>query len=144
MVLDDDHVPGSQESYEEPRDDSSGTSTPPTPGVSPLHDPPPLASPLRQRAMAQLRPVSIPAVIKDMADKTFSKTLRDFNGNLRLPGAARRHKHEDLASACLEQCAAVGDRTHRSPPPGRQLWVPLDGFKMQTAGAMMCDSHHVP
>jgi hypothetical protein len=20
----------------------------------------------------------------------------------------------------------------------------LDGFKMQTAGAMMCDSHHVP
>ena len=22
--------------------------------------------------------------------------------------------------------------------------MPLDGFKMQTAGAMMCDSHHVP
>jgi hypothetical protein len=83
VVLDDDHVPGSQESYEEPRDDPSGTSTPPTPAVSPSHDPPPLASPLRQRAMAQLRPVSIPAVInlKDMADKTFSKTLRDFNGH---------------------------------------------------------------
>ena len=22
--------------------------------------------------------------------------------------------------------------------------MPLDGFKMQTAGAMVCDSHHVP
>jgi hypothetical protein len=28
----------SQESYEEPRDDPSGTSTPPTPAVSPSHD----------------------------------------------------------------------------------------------------------
>ncbi len=50
----------------------------------------------------------------------------------------------DQASACLERCAAVGDRTDRHPPPGRQLWVPLSGFKMQTAGAMVCDSHHVP
>ncbi len=38
VVPDDDYVPGSQESYEEPRDDSSGTSTPPTPAVSPSHD----------------------------------------------------------------------------------------------------------
>ncbi len=38
MVPDDDHVPGSQESYEEPRDDTSGTRTPPTPAVSPSHD----------------------------------------------------------------------------------------------------------
>ena len=28
--------------------------------------------------------------------------------------------------------------------PGLQLWVPLDGFKMQTAGVMVYDSHHVP
>jgi hypothetical protein len=68
VVPDNDHVPGSQESYEEPRDDPSGTSTPPTPAVSPSHDPPPPAPPLRQRAKAQLRPVSLPAVIKDMAD----------------------------------------------------------------------------
>ncbi len=38
VVIDDDHVPGSQESYEEPRDDPSGTRTPPTPAVSPSHD----------------------------------------------------------------------------------------------------------
>ncbi len=50
MVPDDDHVPGSQESYEEPRDDPSGTRTPPTPDVSPSHYPPPPAPPLRQRA----------------------------------------------------------------------------------------------
>jgi hypothetical protein len=29
--------------------------------------------------MAQLRPVSIPAVTKDMADIFFAKTLRDFD-----------------------------------------------------------------
>ena len=68
VVPDDDHVPGCQELYEEPRDDPSGTRTPSTPDVSPSHDPPPPAPPLRQRAMAQLRAVSIPAVIKDMAD----------------------------------------------------------------------------
>ncbi len=38
VVPDDDHVPGSQESYGEPRDDPSGTRTPPTPAVSPSHD----------------------------------------------------------------------------------------------------------
>ncbi len=38
VVPDDDHVPGSQESYVEPRDDPSGTRTPPTPAVPPSHD----------------------------------------------------------------------------------------------------------
>ena len=38
VVPNDDHVPESQESYEEPRDDPSGTGTPPTPAVSPSHD----------------------------------------------------------------------------------------------------------
>jgi hypothetical protein len=52
VVSNDNHVPGSQESYEEPRDDPSGTSTPPTPAVSPSHDPPPPAPPLLQCAMA--------------------------------------------------------------------------------------------
>jgi hypothetical protein len=37
VVPDDDHVPSSQESYEEPRDDLSGTRTPPTPALSPSH-----------------------------------------------------------------------------------------------------------
>jgi hypothetical protein len=81
VVPDNDHVPRSQESYKEPRDDPSGTRTPPTPALSPSHDPPPPAPPLRQRAMAQLRPVSLPAVIKDMADEFFAITLRDFDGH---------------------------------------------------------------
>jgi hypothetical protein len=39
------HVPVSQESYEEPRDEPSGTRTPQTPAVSPSHEPPPSAPP---------------------------------------------------------------------------------------------------
>jgi hypothetical protein len=62
VVPDDDLV-------EEPCDEPSGTHIPPTPEVSPSHAPPPPAPPLRQRAMAQLLPVSVPAVIKDMAGK---------------------------------------------------------------------------
>jgi hypothetical protein len=73
VVTDDDNVPVSQEPYEEPTDDPSGTSTP---DVSRSHDPPP---PVLQRAMAQLRPVSIPAVIKDIAGKFPAKTLRNFD-----------------------------------------------------------------
>jgi len=103
VVPDDDHVPGSQESYEEPRDDPSGTSTPPTPAVSPSRDPPPPAPPLRQRAMAQLRPVSVPAVIKDMAGKNFTKTLRDFDGHF-MP-----HGHPDA-----DDSARGLDHAHRS------------------------------
>ncbi len=76
VVTNEDDVPVSQEPYEEPRNDPSGTSTP---DVSRSHDPPPPVPPLRQRAMAQLRPVSIPAVINDMANIFFAKTLRDFD-----------------------------------------------------------------
>ncbi len=53
--------------------------------------------------MAQLRPVSIPAVIKDMADKTFGKTLRDFDGHF-MP-----HGHPDA-----DDCARRLDHAHRS------------------------------
>jgi hypothetical protein len=66
VVPDDDLV---EESFEQPCDEPSGTRTPPTPEVSPSHAPPLPAPPLRQRAMAQLLPVSVPAVIKDMAGK---------------------------------------------------------------------------
>ena len=38
VVPNDDHVPESQVSNEEPRDDPSGTRTTPTPAVSPSHD----------------------------------------------------------------------------------------------------------
>ncbi len=47
--------------------------TPSTLDVSPSHAPPPPAPSLRQRAMAQLRSVSVPAVIKDMAGKILPK-----------------------------------------------------------------------
>jgi hypothetical protein len=70
VVTDDDNVPVSQEPYEVPRDDLSGTSTP---AVSRSHAPPPPVPPLLQRATAQLRPVSIPAVIKDIAGKFLPK-----------------------------------------------------------------------
>ena len=76
VVPDDDLV---EEPFEEPCDEPSGTRTPPTPEVSPSHAPLPPAPPLRQRAMAQLLPVSVPAVIKDMAGKNLAKTLRDFD-----------------------------------------------------------------
>ena len=56
-----------EEPFEEPCDEPSGTRTPPTPEVSPPRAPPPSAPPWRQRAIAQLLPVSVPAVIKDMA-----------------------------------------------------------------------------
>jgi hypothetical protein len=78
VVQDDDLV---EEPFEEPSDEPSGTRTPPTPVVSPspAPAPPPPAPPLRQRAMAQLRPVSVPAVIKDMAGRNLAQTLRDFD-----------------------------------------------------------------
>ena len=76
VVTNEVNVPVSQEPYEEPRDDPSGTSKP---DVSRSHDPPPSVPPLLQRAMAQLRPVSIPAVIKDIAGKFPAKTLRNFD-----------------------------------------------------------------
>ena len=71
-VPDDDLV---EEPFEEPCDEPSGTCTPPTPEVSPSRALPPPAPLLRQRAMAQLLPVSVPAVIKDMAGKNLAKTL---------------------------------------------------------------------
>ena len=78
VVPDDDLV---EEPFEEPCDEPSGTRTPPTPEVSPSRAPPPPAPPLCQRAMAQLLPVSVPAVIKDMAGKNIAKTLQDFRSH---------------------------------------------------------------
>ena len=71
VVPDDDPV---EEPFDEPCNEHSGTRTPPTPDISPTHAPLPPAPPLRQRAVAQLRPVSVPAVIKDMAGKNLAYT----------------------------------------------------------------------
>ena len=53
-----------------------GTRTPPT---LPSRSPPP-ASPLpaRVRAVAQIRPVSIPEIVRDMAGKNTQQKLADF------------------------------------------------------------------
>ncbi len=51
-----------------------GTRTPPTP---PFQSPPP-ASP-RLRAVAQLRPVSIPDIVRDMAENNPQQKLADFD-----------------------------------------------------------------
>ena len=64
VVPDDDGLRGRDED-----DQPSRSQTPPTPpvhaGSSQSH--PPSARPMRQRAMAQLRPVSIPEIVRDMA-----------------------------------------------------------------------------
>ena len=64
VVPDYDGLPGHDEDLR-----PSGSQTPPTPpvpaGSSDLH--PPSTRPMRQRAMAQLRPVSIPEIVRDMA-----------------------------------------------------------------------------
>ena len=78
VVPDDDLV---EEPFKEPCDEPSGTRTPPTPEVSPSRAPPPPAPPLCQHAMAQLLPVLVPSVIKDMAGKNLAKTLRDFGSH---------------------------------------------------------------
>jgi hypothetical protein len=75
VVTDDDNVPVSHEPYEEPGDDPSGTSTP---DVSRSHESLPPVPPLRQSAMAQLPPVSIPAVIKDMAGNFVCHNIERF------------------------------------------------------------------
>ncbi len=53
-----------------------GTRTPPTP---PSRSPPP-ASP-RVRAVAQIRPVSIPDIVRDMAGKNIQQKLADFDSH---------------------------------------------------------------
>ncbi len=64
VVPDDDGLRGRDED-----DRPSRSQTPPTPPVhaGSSQSPPPSARPMRQRAMAQLRPVSIPEIVRDMA-----------------------------------------------------------------------------
>ena len=97
VVPDDDLV---EEPFKEPCDEPSGTCTPPTPEVFPSRAPPPPAPPLRLRAiMAQLLPVLVPAVIKDMAGKNLAKTLRDFDSHYMPNG----QQDPDVSSNFLRQ-----------------------------------------
>jgi hypothetical protein len=60
----------------------SGSQTPPTPPVQagPSQSPPPSPRPMRQRAMAQLRLVSIPEIVRDMAGSDAVRKIADFDG----------------------------------------------------------------
>ncbi len=53
-----------------------GTHTPPTP---PSQTPPAFPLPMRVRAVAQLRPVSIPASVRYMAGKNLHRNLAEFD-----------------------------------------------------------------
>jgi hypothetical protein len=58
---------------------SPRSQTPPTPPVQDEPSPPPSPRPLRQRAMAQLRPVSIPNVVCDIAGPDPLRKIADFD-----------------------------------------------------------------
>ena len=74
VVPDNDHGRISEE--EEPQPLRSNT--PPTPPVH--HQPSPLPPrPIRQRAMAQLRPVSIPTIVSDIAGPDPLRRIADFD-----------------------------------------------------------------
>jgi hypothetical protein len=64
----------------------SGLRTPPTPPVDPSQSSP--ASPLqmRLRGVAQLRPVSIPEIVRDMAGKNPHQKIADFDQHYMLDG----------------------------------------------------------
>jgi hypothetical protein len=64
VVPDEDGQRSAHDDGQEPA--PSRSQTPPTPPVQPA-SPPACTRPLRQRAMAQLRPVSIPEIVRDMA-----------------------------------------------------------------------------
>ncbi len=76
VVSDDDGQRGADE-----EDRPSRSQTPPTPPVQagPSQSPPPSPRPMRQRAMAQLRPVSIPEIVRDMAGSDPVRKIADFD-----------------------------------------------------------------
>ena len=76
VVPDDDGQRGHDEEHRPSR-----SQTPPTPPVHPgsSQSPPPSARPMRQRCMAQLRPVSIPEIVRDMAGTDPVQRIEDFD-----------------------------------------------------------------
>ena len=76
VVPDDDGQRGHDE-----EDRPSRSQTPPTPTVhaGPSQSPPPSPRHMRQRAMAQLRPVSIPEIVRDMAGSDPVRRIEDFD-----------------------------------------------------------------
>jgi hypothetical protein len=67
-------------------------------------------------------------------------------GNLRLPGVTRSGVLTGSAHAWSSALPVGFEPSKSSIQDGSYngLWMPLDGFEMQTADAMVCDSHPVP
>ncbi len=76
VVPDDDGQRSADEDHQPSR-----SQTPPTPPVQaePSRSPPPSHRPMRQRAMAQLRPVSIPEIVRDMAGSDPVQKIADLD-----------------------------------------------------------------
>ena len=78
-VVSDDEFPDPLDLY-----DPAGSRTPPTPPVEACDShsglpPSPIPAPMRQRAMAQLRPVSIPEIVCNMAGKDPIQKIAEFD-----------------------------------------------------------------
>ena len=95
-------------------EDPAGARTPPTPPVVP--SPPASPAPMRHRAMAHLRPVSIPALVSNMAGKDPTHNIADFD----------RHYMPDASSQPSPDASAGGNADsddHRS-----ELKLKADGI----------------
>ena len=79
VLPDDDH--GQHRSDEEQQQQPSRSQTPPTPTSehAPSHSLNPSPRPMRLRAMAQLRPVSIPNIVSDIAWKDTIRKIAEFD-----------------------------------------------------------------
>ncbi len=71
------------------------------PVVSPSHAPPPPAPPLRQRAMAQLRPVSVPAVMISGTLASICHPYQLIETTLKYMVQSITIRYESTVSVCL-------------------------------------------
>ena len=87
---------------------SPRSQTPPTPPVQDEPSPPPSPRPLRQRAMAQLRPVSIPNVVCDIAGPDPLRSLQGFCSSFTLialkASISPSYPQTEVILMCMEHC----------------------------------------
>ena len=115
MVPDDDHgLISEEEEQQNPR-----SQTPPTPAH---HQPSPSPPrPIRQRAMAQLRPVSIPNIVSEMAGPDPLRRIADFDRHYMPDGQpadkSSSHWNSDAHRSELEK-----NETYDDPENGNYLY----------------------
>jgi hypothetical protein len=92
----------------------SRSQTPPTPPVQaePSQSPPPSPRPMRQRAMAQLRPVSIPEIVRDMAGSDPLQKIADFDRHY-MPEGQRYQCISALVQAVSPDYTGKDSRRHQ-------------------------------